>query len=114
MLPRWPETPVRRGRSGEAFRQPVGHDGQRLLAMTLEVVRRALQSRRTSRRRRRRCRRSPSACHTRISVSAVGCTRMVGTVTFGIVSANLAWLDSPDQVYSHPRAVIVRARPPRP
>ena len=52
------------------------------------------------------------AWRSRISVSAVACTTSVGTAMSGIVSAIAAADDSPDQVESHPRAVITRPSPP--
>jgi hypothetical protein len=54
------------------------------------------------------------ACRMRISVSAVGCTTNDGICTLGMVAASFACDDSPDQVESQPREVIVRASPPRP
>ena len=89
-------------RSREALGQPVGHDGQRLGAVTLQVVRRALHLD-VGRVRRAGAlddllRLRPGS---RCRPSGAGASS--APVTFGIVSASLAWLDSPDQVESHPR-----------
>ena len=60
-----------------------------------------------------RVRGSPPPAAMRISVSPVGCTTSVGTVTAGMRVGQLGRADdSPDHVDSQPRAVIVRASPP--